>query len=182
MPAMRRTSRRWRGRFRSLSATLRGAPEECRSSWTRGRCTRATDSRSRRARGASTSWVRRMGSQDGFDELDRTADDMDLGEGLVVRVAALEDLIRMKRAAGQTEGSRGARDPRRTSGGDRRASRTARARRTRRSGSLIPYVSAGARARRDRGPRGHAPGPHPRYRSMAEGPRRAAAACRRSNG
>jgi len=37
---------------------------------------------------------------DGFGDLDRTAQDMDLG-GFTVRVAALEDLIRMKRAAGR---------------------------------------------------------------------------------
>jgi hypothetical protein len=37
---------------------------------------------------------------DGFGDLDRTAQDMDLG-GFTVRVAALEDLIRMKRAVGR---------------------------------------------------------------------------------
>lgn len=36
----------------------------------------------------------------GFDELDRNANEMDLG-GLIVRVAGLEDLMRMKRAAGR---------------------------------------------------------------------------------
>jgi len=36
----------------------------------------------------------------GFDELDATAVEMDLG-GLVIRVAAIEDLIRLKRAAGR---------------------------------------------------------------------------------
>jgi hypothetical protein len=36
----------------------------------------------------------------GFEELDRAATSMDLG-GLVVRVASIDDLIRMKRAAGR---------------------------------------------------------------------------------
>jgi hypothetical protein len=46
-----------------------------------------------------------MGAPDGvpggFEELDRTASDVDLGDGFVVRVTALEDLMRMKRAAGR---------------------------------------------------------------------------------
>lgn len=37
----------------------------------------------------------------GFDELDANAEDADLDAGLVVRVASLDDLIRMKRAAGR---------------------------------------------------------------------------------
>jgi len=37
----------------------------------------------------------------GFDELDRAADDVEIAVGLVVRVPALDDLIRMKRAAGR---------------------------------------------------------------------------------
>ncbi|MGH2402236.1 MAG: nucleotidyl transferase AbiEii/AbiGii toxin family protein [Candidatus Limnocylindria bacterium] len=37
----------------------------------------------------------------GFEDLDANADEAELGEDLVVRVASLEDLIRMKRAAGR---------------------------------------------------------------------------------
>ena len=37
----------------------------------------------------------------GFDELMANAEPFDLGEGLVVTVCSLDDLIRMKRAAGR---------------------------------------------------------------------------------
>lgn len=37
----------------------------------------------------------------GFDELDANAEEADLDDGLVVRVTSLDDLIRMKRAAGR---------------------------------------------------------------------------------
>ncbi len=37
----------------------------------------------------------------GFEDLDAGASSIDLGDGLVVRVASLEDLMRMKRAAGR---------------------------------------------------------------------------------
>jgi hypothetical protein len=39
----------------------------------------------------------------GFPDLDTGATDVDLGDGLVVRVASLDDLMRMKRAAGRTK-------------------------------------------------------------------------------
>jgi predicted nucleotidyltransferase len=40
------------------------------------------------------------GVPDGYEELERAADDMDLG-GFSVKVASIDDLIRMKRAAGR---------------------------------------------------------------------------------
>ncbi len=38
---------------------------------------------------------------DGFDDLARAASDVDLGDGLIVRIASVDDLIRMKRASGR---------------------------------------------------------------------------------
>jgi hypothetical protein len=39
----------------------------------------------------------------GFPDLDAGATDVDLGDGLVVRVASIDDLMRMKRAVGRTK-------------------------------------------------------------------------------
>ena len=39
----------------------------------------------------------------GFEDLDRSATDVDLGDGLVVGDSSLDDLMRMKRASGRTK-------------------------------------------------------------------------------
>jgi hypothetical protein len=85
--------------LRELKARLRGAPEDvpfvldAKSLQMGGNFTFATDAGSLDIL-AAPSGVR------GFDELDRTAELLDL-DGLTVKVAALEDLIRMKQAAGR---------------------------------------------------------------------------------
>jgi len=40
---------------------------------------------------------------DGFEELSRNAVEFDVGEGMILRVCDLDDLIRMKRAAGRAK-------------------------------------------------------------------------------
>jgi hypothetical protein len=83
--------------LRDLRSRLRGAPDDvpfildAKSLQMGGNFTFATDAGSLDML-AAPSGVR------GFDELDRTAEVMDL-DGLTVKVAALEDLIRMKQAA-----------------------------------------------------------------------------------
>jgi hypothetical protein len=68
-----------------------------RSSSTAARWPRAITSPSRPTSGRSTASVRPR-ETDGFRDLDASASDEDL-DGVVVRVASLDDLIRMKRAA-----------------------------------------------------------------------------------
>jgi hypothetical protein len=87
--------------LRALHAKLRGAPQDvpfilgAKSLETGDRFTFTTDAGSLDIMGAPD------GVPGGYEELERTADALDLGAGLMVKVAALEDLIRMKRAAGR---------------------------------------------------------------------------------
>jgi hypothetical protein len=87
--------------LRSIHARLRGAPADIPS---------ILEARSLREGDRFTFWtdlgsIDIMGAPDGvpggYDELLRTAEPIELGEGVIVHVAALEDLIRMKRAAGR---------------------------------------------------------------------------------
>ena len=86
--------------LRELGAKLRGAPPDLPF-----RLDRVT-----LERGDSFTFTTDFGDLDilgtpsgttGFVELDANAEPAELGEGLVVRVTSLDDLIRMKRAAGR---------------------------------------------------------------------------------
>jgi hypothetical protein len=87
--------------LRALGATLRGAPPDvpfildAKTLEMGDRFTFTTNAGSLDIMGAPD------GVPGGFDELVRTSDEIEVEEGLFVRVAALEDLIRMKRAAGR---------------------------------------------------------------------------------
>ncbi len=87
--------------LQSLHARLRGAPADVsflldgRSLETGDHFTFATDVGPMDCLGTPA-------GTDGFADLDASATDVDL-EGLVVRVASLDDLIRMKRAAGRPQ-------------------------------------------------------------------------------
>ena len=103
--ATRATTRTWNGsRRRSRSSGRRSAAStrRSRSSSTRRRLRPATTSRSGPRRATSTSSARRRG--EGFDDLVPNATD-EVVDGITVLVASIEDLIRMKRAAGRAEGS-----------------------------------------------------------------------------
>jgi hypothetical protein len=86
--------------LKELRARLRGAPRDVPF---------IPDARTLKV-GDDFTFVTDMGSLDilghpsgipgGYDELERAADDFDLG-GLTVRVASIDDLIRVKRAAGR---------------------------------------------------------------------------------
>lgn len=85
--------------LRGLHARLRGVDEELpfrldgRTLWTGDSFTFVTDAGDLDVLGTPS-------GTGGYDELVRTANDTDL-DGLVVKVASIDDLIRMKRAAGR---------------------------------------------------------------------------------
>lgn len=83
--------------FRSLHARLRGAPADA-PFVLEGRTLEAGDHFTFATDAGPIDCLGTPAGTDGFADLDTSATDEDL-EGLVVRVASLDDLIRMKRAA-----------------------------------------------------------------------------------
>ncbi len=89
------------GALREVHARLRGAPEDVPFQ---------LDAKTLEV-GDSFTFVTDIGSIDvlghpsgipgGYEELERAADDMGIAAGVTVKVASLDDIIRMKRAAGR---------------------------------------------------------------------------------
>jgi hypothetical protein len=87
--------------LRNLGATLRGAPADIPFRFD-ARTLEAGDHFTFSTRVGPLDCLGTPAGTDGFADLDGSATDEDL-DGLVVRVASLEDLIRMKRAAGRPQ-------------------------------------------------------------------------------
>lgn len=85
--------------LRELHAGLRGAPRGL-PFLLDARTLRAGDHFTFETRAGNLDCLGMPAGSEGFDDLDRTAEELDL-DGVRVRVASVEDLIRMKRAAGR---------------------------------------------------------------------------------
>jgi hypothetical protein len=87
--------------LRDLEATLRGAPSDVPFRLD-GRTLEAGDHFTfDTTAGALDILGTPSGIPGGYDELERASDEMEIAPGLSVKVASIDDLIRMKRAAGR---------------------------------------------------------------------------------
>jgi hypothetical protein len=87
--------------LRDLKASLRGAPNDLPFKLD-ARALQAGDHFTfDTAAGALDVLGNPSGIPGGFEELERAADEMEIAPGLAVQVASIDDLIRMKRAAGR---------------------------------------------------------------------------------
>ena len=85
--------------LRVLGATLRGAPSDVAFQLD-VKALKAGDHFTFSTKAGALDCIGTPAGTDGFADLDASATDEDL-DGLVVRVASIDDLIRMKRAAGR---------------------------------------------------------------------------------
>lgn len=85
--------------LKELDARLRGAPRGL-PFLLDARTLRASDHFTFATRAGNLDCLGVPAGANGFEDLDRTAKELDL-DGVLVRVASVEDLIRMKRAAGR---------------------------------------------------------------------------------